>query len=309
MLLLIPILLLGLVAFPVIDLDNEFDLILPSEIPTDELQEDENIDAANELILSKLSKASESRNLIDRSVRIGQNEYLIIKMLGEGAEGVAYKAKDYNNTIVVIKGVISDRDSYNAEVFSLKRLDRLLDYDDKYMALVEPFYAGKSFDEEMDEYVKKNVGPNELPSNHIPPHMKEKYFKILWDFRNRTQMVHGDFRPYNVIQGHVFDFGRTELLSRNVKKRKRQIIRDDRHAEKEWEWYWCWTDWARIEDNPLIPNALKRANEIWDLYVDRYDEVRKAKKYRAAWFTVLTQILETKNTKLKFPRSGQFTDD
>jgi hypothetical protein len=309
MILFIPLLFFGLRSLQAIDLDNEFALILPSEIPTDELQEEETIDAGNELLLSKLSKVEEKKNLLQKSVRIGQNDYLIIKQLGDGAEGVAYKATDRNNTIVVIKAVISDRDSYNAEVSSLKRLNRLFDHDDKHMALVQTFIAGKSLDEEMDEYIEQHAGPNELPSNHILPYMKEKYWNILWDFRNRTQMVHGDFRPYNVIGGQVFDFGRSSLLSRNVRRRKRQIVRDDNHAQKEWEWYWMYSDWTKIENNPLIPNAVKRATEIWDVYVDRYDTVKKGKKYRVAWMKVLTEIHQTNNTRLQFPRSRDFTND
>jgi hypothetical protein len=316
--------LLNSVAVSLTDLDTEFHLILPDEIPTNLLNSDEmpslnssvitsqkikGVNDKNDILLSKLALTSEGDHLKNKNVQIGQNDYLILKPIGDGAEGAVYTAKGPNDTAVAIKAILDiddAKETYNNEVFVLKKLNRLLDYDEKHLILVEPMMKGVSMDVELDRYAEEHLGDNEFASDHQPLHLKEKYYKILWDFRNATNIKHGDFRPYNVFGDQVIDFGRSEPLSKDLRKRKRQIAEDDIGAREEWEWYYYYSDWNIIEKNPLIPNALNRSKEIFDIYVDRYDDVENMKRYRKAWMDVLTQIHETMNTSIKFPTAAQF---
>ena len=264
-----------------------------------------------------------SRKLLDMSdyhrkyefdqskVHIGNNQYIVIKKMAVGGDAVIYLAKAPNGAQVVIKifyNQTGSKESYDLELNALIKLDRLIDYDQDHLAIVQTKIEGKSFDSIMHQYTREKVGgDHDYPSNHIPMHLKQKYYEVLYKFRNATDMVHNDFRPYNIIGGTVIDFSRAEMLSDDASVRQKQIEKDDEAAEAEWKWYFSWSDLDAIERNPFLPNSLEHSYLLWDEYMVRYFETAKENnKYRVAWMSVLHYNIETASASRQFPEENDF---
>jgi hypothetical protein len=157
-------------------------------------------------------------------------------------------------------------------------------------------------------YSNERAGKHDYPSNHQAHHLKQKYFDILFKFRNETQMVHYDFRPYNIIGDTVIDFTRSEILSSDPIERQKQLEDDDHTAEDEWEWFYYDSDIDAIEENPFLPNSTEHAYHIWEMYLSRYEyELDKYTRYRKAWLNVLNYIIATNDTEsMQFPAGDDF---
>ena len=124
------------------------------------------------------------------------------------------------------------------------------------------------------------AGDYDYPSYHQANHLEE------------NTLQHYDFRPYDIIGEEPIDFGRSEELSTDPIKRQKQINLDDDNAEEEWQWFYIDEDFASIERNPLLPNSLEVAYDIWDKYMVRYSTYDHYKKYRIAWMRELNHAVD-----------------
>lgn len=247
--------------------------------------------------------------LVNKYIHIGLNDYLIKENIGSGAEGVVYVAEDFNHKQVVIKALLDfkgARESYNNEIHGLKKLSRLYDQDPEHMIIVQEKISGLFYDEVYDAYVENHGGTSDYPSNIIPSTFKDKFFQILYDFRNLTNMTHNDFRPYNIVNDTVIDFGRSEELSSDPLKRQKQIDTDDKTAQEEWDYFVARRDVKAIEKNPFLPNARDKANDAWKLYEKRYASNKNTLQYKKDWMEVLEYILMNNDTTVDFPYKSAY---
>jgi hypothetical protein len=246
----------------------------------------------------------------DFRVEIGQEVFIITEDISAGGDGIAYMAKDMNGNDVVVKAMYNEPSTlayFEIEVLALGKLGKLIAKDATNFIIVQTFIQGKRFDKVLNDYSSEKAGNHDYPSNHQAHHLKEKYFQILWNFRNATQMTHGDFRPYNIVGEEAIDFGRAKPLSSDPEERQKQLIKDDQNAENEWLWFYIDLDFFAIEEHPLLPNSLKNAEQIWDRYMKRYSHYDYYPKYRDTWMAVLRYIVETGDTKSKqFPSESEF---
>ena len=259
-----------------------------------------------------LSNYKQRHQMKDVEVHIKNHLFTIIKYIATGSEGIAYLAQSSQDANqVVIKALIKEEStsaSFKNEVYALDKLGRLIAYDEDMLIIVQTYIKGSSFSEVLREYSNDKAGTDEYPSHHEALHLKEKYFKILYKFRNATGMVHHDFRPYNIVGDEAIDFTRSEILSSDPVEREKEIKFDDKKAQDEWEWFYIDLDFAGIEENPFLPNSLEIAYTIWDKYLIRYSSYgEQTKKYRLAWMKVLHYIIMTNDTdSMQFPSESDF---
>ena len=260
------------------------------------------------MLLSRLSDYYEKEFILYESIQIGQELYYIKSYLSRGSEGILYIANDNHDEEVVIKAYFDDanaRLTFDTEVNLLERLDRLLDWDDDYLILVQVKISGLEYAEHLLDYSSNFV--NDYPSNHIPKFLKNCYFQTLYDFRNSTGLVHNDFHPYNIIGDTVIDFGRSEVLSEDYRERSKQILYDDKKAQEEWEWFYLLHDVEAIESNPKLPNAISKSESMWEKYFQRYDDTPAENElYKRSWMDALYQNLESNDTFIDFPLYANF---
>jgi hypothetical protein len=259
---------------------------------------------------SELSDDHMRKKRKELKVEIGQDVFTITDSLGGGGDGVAYMAKDVHGHGVVFK-VLDLKEAelkyFEIEVLALERLGRLIAKDDVNFIIVQKYIKGGSFADLLSNYSLEKAGDRDYPSYHQANHLKEQYFHILWNFRNATQMAHNDFRPYNIVGEEAIDFGRSEELSTDPIKRQKQINFDDDNAEKEWQWFYIDQDFAAIERNPLLPNSLEVAFDIWDKYMVRYSTYDYYKKYRVAWMRELYHAVDKEDAESAvFPLKSEF---
>lgn len=264
----------------------------------------------NNALLNLLSDYNLRRKMKDTKIQIGQNPFTIIEYIGSGAEGITYLAHDLNGNEVVIKALFKEGStpaSVKNEIYALEKLNRLIAADEDQLIIVQTFIKGPHFTSLLVDYSNEQAKPDDYPSKHQAYHLKEKYFEILYHFRNMTNMAHNDFRPYNIIGNEAIDFSRSEVLSNDPSTRTKELEYDDKNAADEWEWFYIDSDFYAIEKNPFLPNSLEIAYDIWDKYITRYSSYDSTKKYRSAWMTVLHTILLTRDAdSIKFPSESEF---
>jgi hypothetical protein len=118
-------------------------------------------------------------------------------------------------------------------------------------------------------------------------------------------MAHNDFRPYNIINDTVIDFGRSEELSSDPIKRQEQLDWDDGIAADEWQYFVARRDIYALEENPFLPNAREKAENDWKLYIDRYPG-KHTNEYKKDWMEVLDYVLKNNDTSVDFPDKGDY---
>lgn len=291
-------------------LDEEY-LPMPMDIPLDRqiLPSLDFISPYSAHLLNMMTDLKMYRMLKDRYVHVGMNDYLILKNIGLGAEGSAYLAEASNHQQVVIKKMLNfkkAKKSYDNEIYGLKKLARLYDEDPEHLIIVQEKINGLFFDEIYDEYVKSHGGFIDYPSKIVPASFKDKFFKILYDFRNLTNMAHNDFRPYNIVNNTVIDFGRSIELSSDPSTRQTQIEKDDRVAQEEWEYFVNRRDIKALEQNPFLPNAIEVAEKAWKYYAARYESDNATTRYISDWMEVLNYILKNNDTTVDFPAKEDY---
>lgn len=278
----------------------------PSSTETTPAQDDKSLE-----ILRQLSDYNQRYNMTDFEIKVGHDTFTIIRYLGSGAEGISYLANDSHGHEVAIKALLKEENtaaSFKNEVYALEKLGRLISKDEDQLIIVQTYIEGLHFNNVLSDYSSEKAGSNDYPSNHQAQHLKQKYFEILYKFRNATDMAHNDFRPYNIIGDEAIDFSRSEILSTDPLERKNELLYDDRNAADEWDWFYTDKDFEAIQENPFLPNALHVAYTIWDKYLVRYSGyLEQTKKYRLAWMTVLHYILQTGDTdSMHFPEESEF---
>ena len=165
---------------------------------------------------------------MDRYYKYGEkvnNEYTIVKEIGEGRYGIVYLAKNDDNSIVIIKQLKKDmlRET-RKQLFYEQKILRSLDYDafpkfigkfkDRYrQGYILEYFDGQDFEDlvELDRYI----------------FTKEEIYQIaerildLIEILHNNNIAHGDIRLPNVILKKNKDIGLIDFgLARFIDNKK-----------------------------------------------------------------------------------------
>lgn len=172
-------------------------------------------------------------------VKVGSKVFQVTELLGKGADGAAYNAKDLTSGGEVVLKVFGHKTKmYSQEKWVMTLIKertgdkRLLAFDDANLVLVQRKIEGYSLALVLQQY---RYYPFDLG------YLKAQYDTLARSFYAQTGLLHGDIRPENIIynprtrQMSLIDFARSRFPKgkKGSKSVERELVGEELYADGE----------------------------------------------------------------------------